>query len=70
MRGPLTFEQRYRTGAEGRISHLKRSYGMNRSRLKGNEGRQIWTGVPCRCNCAVVRAPPSGLARPPVLLAL
>ena len=36
--------QRYRTGTEGRISHLKRGYGMNRSRLKGNEGRQIWTG--------------------------
>jgi transposase, IS5 family len=35
---------RYRTGAEGRISHLKRGYGMNRSRLKGDEGRQIWTG--------------------------
>jgi transposase, IS5 family len=36
--------QRYRTGAEGRISHLKRSYGLDRSRLKGDEGRQIWTG--------------------------
>jgi IS5 family transposase len=35
---------RYRTGAEGRISHLKRGYGVNRSRLKGDEGRQIWTG--------------------------
>jgi len=35
--------RRYRTGAEGRISHLKRSYGLDRSRLKGNEGRQIWT---------------------------
>jgi IS5 family transposase len=36
--------QRYRTGAEGRISHLKRRYGMGRSRLKGDEGQQIWTG--------------------------
>jgi IS5 family transposase len=36
--------QRYRTGAEGRISHLKRGYGMDRSRLKGDEGQQIWTG--------------------------
>jgi IS5 family transposase len=36
--------QRYRTGAEGRISHLKRGYGLNRSRLKGHEGQQIWTG--------------------------
>jgi transposase, IS5 family len=36
--------QRYRTGTEGRISHLKRRYGLNRSRLKGDQGRQIWTG--------------------------
>jgi IS5 family transposase len=35
---------RYRTGAEGRISHLKRGYGLDRSRRKGDEGRQIWTG--------------------------
>jgi IS5 family transposase len=35
---------RYRTGAEGRISHLKRGYGLNRSRLKGKQGQQIWTG--------------------------
>jgi transposase, IS5 family len=34
---------RYRTGEEGRISHLKRRYGLDRSRLKGNEGQQIWT---------------------------
>jgi transposase, IS5 family len=35
--------QRYRTGAEGRISHLKRRYGMGRSRLKGHDGQRIWT---------------------------
>jgi IS5 family transposase len=35
--------QRYRTGKEGRISHLKRRYGMGRSRLKGKEGQEIWT---------------------------
>ena len=35
--------RRYRTGEEGRISHLKRRYGLERSRLKGDEGRQIWT---------------------------
>jgi transposase, IS5 family len=35
---------RYRTGAEGRISHLKRSYGMRRTRLKGNHGIQTWAG--------------------------
>jgi IS5 family transposase len=29
---------------EGRISHLKRGYGLDRSRLKGNEGHQIWGG--------------------------
>jgi transposase, IS5 family len=35
--------RRYRTGAEGRISHLKRRYGLDRSRLKSDEGRRIWT---------------------------
>jgi IS5 family transposase len=35
---------RYRTGAEGRISHLKRGYGLRRSRLKGHNGQRIWTG--------------------------
>jgi IS5 family transposase len=33
---------RYRTGAEGRISHLKRGYGMRRSRLKGEHGLEAW----------------------------
>jgi hypothetical protein len=33
--------RRYRTGAEGRISHFKRRYGLDRSRLKGDDGRQI-----------------------------
>jgi IS5 family transposase len=36
--------QRYRTGAEGRISHLKRGYGLRRSRLKGDEGQKTTTG--------------------------
>jgi IS5 family transposase len=35
--------RRYRTGTEGRISHLKRRYGLDRSRLKNDEGRRIWT---------------------------
>jgi transposase, IS5 family len=35
---------RYRTGSEGRISHLKRGYGMRRSRLKQHDGVQTWTG--------------------------
>lgn len=33
---------RYRTGAEGRISRLKRGYGLDRSRLKGDQGRRAW----------------------------
>jgi IS5 family transposase len=28
----------------GRISHLKRRYGLSRSRLKANDGQQTWTG--------------------------
>ena len=36
--------QRYRTGVEGRISHLKRGYGLRRSRLKGDQGQRLWTG--------------------------
>jgi IS5 family transposase len=35
---------RYRTGIEGRISHLKRNYGLRRSRLKGHDGMRTWTG--------------------------
>lgn len=35
---------RYRTGIEGRVSHLKRRYGLGRSRLKGAEGERIWSG--------------------------
>ncbi len=35
---------RYRTGIEGRISHLKRGYGLRRTRLKGDSGMRTWTG--------------------------
>jgi transposase, IS5 family len=35
---------RYRTGSEGRISHLKRGYGLRRTRLKDHQGMQTWTG--------------------------
>lgn len=35
---------RWRAGAEGRISHLKRQYGLGRTRLKGHNGARIWTG--------------------------
>ena len=34
---------RYRTGEEGRVSHLNRRYGLDRSRLKGDEGQRTWT---------------------------
>jgi len=33
---------RYRVGIEGRISHLKREYGLDRSRLKGEHGTRAW----------------------------
>jgi IS5 family transposase len=33
---------RYRVGIEGRISHLKRRYGMRRTRLKGHQGAKTW----------------------------
>lgn len=34
---------KFRVGCEGRISHLKRSYGLNRTRLKGHDGQRTWT---------------------------
>lgn len=34
----------YRVGCEGRISHLKRSYGLRRSRLRGHQGARTWVG--------------------------
>jgi transposase, IS5 family len=33
---------RYRVGAEGRISHLKRGYGLGRTRLRGHDGARTW----------------------------
>jgi len=43
-RSPRTTRRlrRYRTGVEGRISHLKRGYGAGRTRLRGTEGAQTW----------------------------
>jgi transposase, IS5 family len=35
---------RYRVGCEGRISHLKRGYGLRRARLKGHDGARTWVG--------------------------
>ena len=34
---------RFRVGIEGRISHLKRRYGLRRSRLKGHRGARTWS---------------------------
>jgi transposase, IS5 family len=34
----------YRVGCEGRISHLKRGYGLRRSRLRGHRGARTWVG--------------------------
>ena len=35
---------KFRVGAEGRISHLKRRYGLRRYRLKGHAGARTWAG--------------------------
>jgi IS5 family transposase len=35
---------RFRSGTEGRISALKRRYGLRRSRLKSHTGAEIWLG--------------------------
>jgi len=35
---------KWRTGVEGRISTLKRSYGWDRTRIDGTDGARIWVG--------------------------
>ena len=35
---------KWRTGSEGRINHLKRSYGWNRTQLTGIQGARTWCG--------------------------
>lgn len=35
---------KWRTGSEGRISHLKRDWGWRRTRLRGHPGARIWCG--------------------------
>jgi IS5 family transposase len=35
---------KWRTGSEGRINHLKRSYGWNRIELTGIQGARTWCG--------------------------
>jgi IS5 family transposase len=37
--------QKWRTGAEGRISVVKRRHGLNRSRYKGEAGIKRWVGL-------------------------
>ncbi len=36
--------QRWRAGSEGRISLLKRVFGLDRSLMRGNQGTVIWVG--------------------------
>ncbi|MFC1977777.1 hypothetical protein ACFLWS_05890 [Chloroflexota bacterium] len=36
--------QRFRAGSEGRISLLKRVFGLDRSLMRGNQGTEIWVG--------------------------
>lgn len=35
---------RWRTGSEGRISHVKRDFGLNRTRYTGIDGARTWCG--------------------------
>jgi IS5 family transposase len=35
---------KWRTGSEGRINHIKRSYGWNRTELTGIAGARTWCG--------------------------
>jgi IS5 family transposase len=35
---------KWRTGSEGRINHMKRSYGWNRTELTGLQGARTWCG--------------------------
>src|SRR6478672_3519437 len=35
---------KWRTGSEGRINHMKRSYGWNRTELTGLTGARTWCG--------------------------
>ena len=42
--GPFIELVKWRTGCEGRISSLKRDYGIRRTRLVGHAGVRIWVG--------------------------
>jgi transposase, IS5 family len=63
---------KWRTGSEGRISHLKRCYGWNRTFIDGLTGAQTWCGLGILAHNAVRIAglmneqdQPSGSAEPP-----
>jgi IS5 family transposase len=43
-RKPFRRTVKWRTGSEGRISHLKHGYGWDRARIDGTTGTRIWTG--------------------------
>ncbi len=42
--GPSGNKIKWRTGSEGRINHLKRSYSWNRTELTGIDGARTWCG--------------------------
>lgn len=44
QQGPFRRLVKWRTGAEGRISALKRGYQMDRTRIDGIEGARTWVG--------------------------
>ncbi len=41
---PFVAAVKWRTGAEGRISYLKRDLGWRRTRLRSHDGARIWCG--------------------------
>ena len=41
---PFVTAMKWRTGAEGRISHLKRDRGWRRTRLRGHDGARVTCG--------------------------
>jgi hypothetical protein len=52
--------QKYRTGAEGGISHLKRGYGMDRSVLASKAAKASRSGTDGRSSPTTLTRSPSG----------
>jgi len=48
--------QRFRAGSEGRISLLKRAFGLDRSLMRGDQGVAIWVGQGHICPYSVAGA--------------